>query len=220
MPIYNKGKEIQQPQIERREPIKIKTEPAKFAEDPELHTDLTRKINELRVDKEGLYENLMRDLRLLNYNGNISRDTLTYYKELADKKLEKERQRIAKNKQEKTEEQRSSSVSLTLIEGRELEEKKRFMKEQQREEERTLEEKQQIVPRPSKWRTFSFFLKSPLARVILFVILGTFLLLYLTRGSMTQMLKSPYIIILAVFFIILVLGKGGKSKSLSGSLFS
>jgi len=95
-----------------------------------------------------------------------------------------------------------------------------LLQRKQIEEEKRVSAEEQIVPKLSKFQKFALFLKSPLARVILFVLLGTFLLSYLTHSSINQLPEAPYIILLVVLFIILVLGRGGKSKSLNTDLFS
>jgi len=232
MTIYNRAekKEFRDPMkdrntsrsVERVRPRETSNSPFSGI-DPEFHYDRMTTIKQLN-GQQGLYDNLMRILRRSESIGEISRSAFNEYKALADKemqKAERAEQRKAEKEAQKQEQtlvtysdpERDYRLEEEKYRERKAELDERRVRGEDIEEEQPLEKEGKLA----KLKKAFAFLGSPLGRVSLFIVLGLFLIFYLTKGSMSDVIESPFIIILAVLFIILILGRGGKTRSVESN---
>lgn len=225
MSVYNKGFEKKSPirEIERQRPIRESKpkERIKFESvNSEYHEDFMAHISQLN-GKPGLYDRLLYNLRLAEANNEITKQDFFDYKELADKQMQKKEKQLQR-KQEKDQKSNTSNSNSSdpsnYVDYEQKKEKKEtewnLEKKVRGEVEKIPEEKyeEEHLKKTSRFRKIFEFLKTPLSRVIIFVILGIFLLFYLTKSGISQSLESPFFIIVAILFMILILGRGGKTR--------
>ncbi len=233
MTVYNKGREYK----EARESTKERTEERSpshrlerkeqpIVNDPEFHEEIMENIKQL-TGQQGLYENFRRKLRRAEENGDITKDNFIYYKSLADKQMQKQEKSAQKKAEKEAQKQEQIAVTGSLNYDsnyeerlkREEEAKAKLDDRKVRGENIEEDAKKENGSKLSKFKQFFTFMKSPIARVGIFIILGVFLIFYLTRINMGDVIDSPIIIILAVLFIILILGRGGKTRSVDSNSF-
>lgn len=210
--------------MERKAPRKIFAEMPKEKRNvkPKSRTikkanfDVYEHISSKRFISTAEFNNFLRVLKLDLRSGAIEREEYDYYARMANKKHENHlRKNIRKESEEpmfSEESYKDSSIKeskLKELEERKLEEKKLAEKE-------AVEENHGRMPFLKKM--FAFF-KQPGARILIFIILAAFLLYYLTRSTMSDVVQNPSILVVVVLIIIVILGRGGKTRTYEPSMF-
>lgn len=219
MAIYNRGtekKEYREPVREHKEPIK---EQVKFANvDIDLHDEITNNIKKLKTQVD--FDHFRDVLRNILRSNEISSEDFEAYVSKAKQRISAISKRESQKQNAEAEESKFNETNANYDSGYKSNERddlheldKKLDERKVRGEDIEEEIKPESKSKLSKFRRALNFMRSPIARVGLFIILGLFLIFYLTKGSMSDIAESPLIIILAILFIILVLGRGGKTRS-------
>lgn len=188
-----------------------KREKPKPSRNQEQHKNIIDNLKHINGDQ--MYNIALKNLRLLYRNNELSQNSFEYYKRyaekrklLAEKKLEKKNKSVSNDTHKGTFESNFDDESY--------ESSKSMKFERKLEEEDDKEHKEKLrKTRVSQIKSILSFFKSPYSRVFLFVILGIFLLLYTTHGGMGNSLNSSMVLILIILFMVLILGKGGNTRT-------
>ncbi len=208
--------------MEKKAPRKIFAERPREALKPKLkeiprNYDVYDNISNKRIISTAEYNNFLRVLKLELRSGDLEREEFDYYARLAKKKYENYLKRQQSEDVERSEPTVSvNEDALRRVSERELEEK--------RIEERRLKEKE-LSEDPEYTRKVPFlqrmraFMKKPSIRIFAFILLAAFLMYYLTRSTMSNVVQNPSILIVVVLIIIIILGRGGKTRTYEPNMF-
>jgi len=224
MDIYNRARTKIDKTFER-ETKRVK-EPERRAspisEDIELNESCKTLIDQIKsqsiVDtRHGSYQTLLTILRREFSRDNITQTQFNYYKKMADEVISQNQKKVQKKertKQKKLEVEDDSgpTYDAPAIQKKDEADRLRVRGERNIDEEMLKEKEEEKGKRIGRFKALVEFMQTPIARVLIFIILGIFLLVYLTRSSMTDALGSPLIIVLVIVFILFILGKGGKAR--------
>lgn len=227
MSVSNKGHDLKEPEtreVRSQRTNRKHSEKPSASKDPELHKTIMENIRQ--INGEQMYNVALKNLRLLYRADLLSQNSFEYYKKFADQhknKAEKKSKSEIKSKRVAGShagnyvpdiEQR---ISKDYSEDKRKLEDKTYLKARERKEyDKEYDEKLKDTP-INRFRSIVSFFKSPMSRIFLFVILGVFLLFYLTRNSMANTLDSSLFLILTILFMVLILGKGGKTRNYNNS---
>lgn len=196
-----------------------------ITDDLELHDGFMVKIQQIADQKisnkeHGIYQILLQDLRRALGRDEITRQEFDDYKNLADQVIDKEIAKASKKlslkqksnekeiKKEKEESNLREPESNTPV----PDFNKKKVRGEESLDEKTVNAKEELKFKGNKWGAFKQFIGSPISRILLFVVLAVFLMFYITKTNMADVLSSPMILILAVVFIVLIVGRGGKTR--------
>lgn len=217
MAIYNKGRESPRRPEERT--FKKEARPTRTLVYEE--TDFDTNLRTMR--SEGEFTMFVRTLKRAREIGELADSDFDYYMGEAHKKIKR-----LKNSQTKTEEKQKQTQNTSKIavpetissDIEEKEDKEESNREKKVRGERNIDEEslrakdeEKLGTKIGKFKAFAEFMQTPIARVLFFIIIGVFLLIYLTKNSMADVFGSPLVIVLVIVFMLLVLGKGGKTRS-------
>jgi hypothetical protein len=197
-----------------------------ITEDIDLHDGFMIKIQEIshkKIDtkEHGIYQNLLIDLRRAYGLDEITKTQFDYYKSLADQVIDKEIAKTSKksnsrSKQKDSEIETTNDRSDSKNKEVEIRENNPDGKKKVRGEEslgdKLVAGKEELKLKMNKWDMFKEFIGSPVSRILLFVVLAVFLMFYITKTNMADLMGSPMILILAIVFIIIIVGRGGKTR--------
>ncbi len=208
------------------EPLKRLKPKVPKPKNTEVHNDIRTSLGRKKTLLQGEYDIFMRNLRISYKNNEISKEDFYTYQKMAEKKLNK-----AQNFTENEEYESNNQRKFNLI-NRERKEEKAFekeLKEARFEEEKILEKeikdeklldesKKEISKKINKAKRVFELMRSPFFRISAFVLIGTILLFYLTKSSLSSE-SSPIIIIFIILLLILIIGRSGKAKEYEGKDF-
>jgi len=185
-----------------------------------LHDELVRDIN--NIDQEGLLVTFKKKTRDYNAEGHFSRAIMLNYNALAEQQYKK----AIKLKQKLRERQIKRSREKAMV-GRtpkqdapeEVVDFNPALKEESKEDQeiklREHSENPEKLEKKAKLAKIMSIMKTPLFRVGAFVIIGIFLLFYMTRVGLAEIVDSPFIVVLVVLILLLIIGKGGKTRKIA-----
>lgn len=186
-----------------------------------VNFDLYENITSRRKISTAEYNNFLRVLKLDLRSGNIEREEYDFYARLANKKHDAHlrKQTVSENP---IIDSSASEEAIRKVESAEREEKIKELNEKRLKERELKGEKEESLEEHKKMpflkRMFTYF-KTPGARIFLFIILAAFLMYYLTRSTMNDVIQNPSILIVVVLIIIVILGRGGKTRTYEPSMF-
>ena len=230
MVVYNRGREKIEHKTGKPKEIEHARKPEPIIEDIDLLDSCETLIGQIQRQRisdktnNGLYHTLLQNLRRAYDEGAIDLEQFNHYKGLADQSIDKEASKqqkktffdggsAKKESKKKTVEEKEEESSSGYGSSEKADEAMRVRGEKNLDEETLKAKKEENLGKKiGKFKAFVEFMQTPIARVLFFIIVGVFLLIYLTKSNMSDVLGSPMIIVLVVVFMFLILGKGGKTR--------